>query len=71
MKNKYTVTINRKDDKEVIEVFIVGSSVTTRPYNMNIEDAVKEMIDDIGDWDYDYLKELVMLDCSLHPNVGL
>ena len=71
MKNKYTVTINRTDDKEVIEVFIVGSSVTTRPYNMNIEDAVKEMIDDIGDWDYDYLKELVTLDCSLHPNVGL
>lgn len=71
MRNKYTIYINRGDDREEIEVFINGSDVCTRPYNMNIEDAVIEMIADIGEWDYNYLKELVSLDCSLHPGVGL
>ena len=71
MRNKYTVTINRGDDKEVIEVFINGSDVCTRPYNMTIEDAIIEMIHDIGDWDFEYLKEVIKLDCSFHPGVGL
>ena len=71
MRNKYTVYINRGDEREKIEIFINGSSVCTRPYKMTIEDAVIEMIDDIGDWDYNYLKELIEQGYSLHPGIGI
>jgi metal-sulfur cluster biosynthetic enzyme len=67
MHNLYEVYIDRGDEKEKIVILINGTTVATKPYNMVIEDAVSEMIEDIGKFDYKYLKELVQEDWSLHP----
>jgi hypothetical protein len=67
MMSKHVVYINRGDEKEKIVIVISDTTVATKPHNMLIEDAVVEMIEDIGEFDYAYLKELVQQDCHLHP----
>ena len=61
-----TITIRRETEEEKIKVLfgkIDGEwQVKTEPYNMVIEDAIGNMLDDIGEWDYHYLKEAIMFE---------
>lgn len=66
---KKTVMIFRnKREFEIIEVFfeINPVSVTTRPYNMNLEDSVVEMLEDIEEFKVDYLQELILNSQSIN-----
>ena len=66
---KKTVMIFRnKREFEIIEVFfeINPVSVTTRPYNMNLEDSIVEMLEDIEEFNIDYLQELILNSQSIN-----
>ena len=69
-----TITIKRETEEEKIKV-LFGKiddewQVKTEPYNMVIEDAVSNMLDDIGKWDYEYLKEAIVFE-ETNVAVGL
>lgn len=67
---KKTIMIFRnKREFERIEVFFeIGPiRVTTRPYNMNLEDSFVEMLEDIQEFDSDYLQELILDSQSINP----
>lgn len=68
------ITIKRETEEEKIKV-LFGKiddewQVKTEPYNMVIEDAVGNMLDDIGKWDYEYLKEAIVFE-ETNVAVGL
>lgn len=69
-----TITIKRDNEEEKIKVLfgkIDGEfQVKTEPYNMVIEDAVGNMLYDIGYWDYQYLKEAIVFE-ETNVAVGL
>jgi hypothetical protein len=64
-----TVKIKRADEIERIKVLfgkIDGEfQVKTEPYNMVVEDAVGNMLDDIGEFDFEYLKEALVFELTL------
>ncbi len=64
-----TVKIKRADEIETIKV-LFGKidddwQVKTEPYNMVVEDAVGNMLDDIGEFDFEYLKEALVFELTL------
>jgi GH24 family phage-related lysozyme (muramidase) len=61
------LTVNRGDEKEVFTIYVNGVDVAVKPYNMNIEDAVLDMMYDIGEFNWEYLKEVLREDYSLYP----
>lgn len=60
------ITIKRETEEDKIKVFFDKFDdewqVKTEPYNMVIEDAVGNMLDDINKWDYEYLKEAIVFE---------
>ena len=69
-----TITIKRGNEEDKVKVLfgkIDGEfQVKTEPYKMVIEDAVGNMLDDIGHWDYEYLKETIVFE-QTNVAVGL
>lgn len=69
-----TIKINRDTEVELIKVLfgkLDGDwQVKTEPYNMVIEDAVGNMLDDIGEFDFEYLKEAISSEIT-NVSVGL
>lgn len=61
------VTINRgcskQEEKEKVKVYYEKVrdqwEVITIPQNTLLEDSVADMLDDINQWDFDYLKEVL------------
>lgn len=66
---KSIMIFRSKLEFETIEVFfeIDPISVTTRPYNMNLEDSLVEMLEDIKEFNIDYLQELILNSQSINP----
>ena len=68
------ITIKRETEEDKIKVFFDKFDdewhVKTEPYNMVIEDAVGNMLDDINMWDYEYLKEAIVFE-ETNVAVGL
>lgn len=64
------VTIVRSNEEKVeVKVHFdkIGDywEVKTEPYNMVVEDSVSDMLEDIGEWDINYLKEIVGINISM------
>lgn len=64
-----TINILRGSNTDQVKVLFgkIGDywEVKTEPYNMVIEDSVSDMLEDIGEWDIDYLKECVGSNISM------
>lgn len=66
------VTIHRgqgkQEEKEEVKVHYdkVGDywEVTTIPQNLILEDSIAEMLEDIGEWRLEYLKEVLGDNCT-------
>jgi hypothetical protein len=65
---KSIMIFRNKREFETIEVFfeIDPISVTTRPYNMNLEDSLVEMLEDIQEFNIEYLQELILNSQSIN-----
>lgn len=53
------IMVNYEEEKQPVHIFITKNNVTTHPKIPLLEFSVKEMMDDIGKWDFNYLKELI------------
>ena len=50
-------------------VYVDGDSASVKPYNMLIQDAVDEMMGDIGEFSLPYLKELFCETSAWYPTM--
>ena len=58
---------NEEKDEAKVHFDKIGDywEVKTEPYNMVVEDSVNDMLEDIGEWDINYLKECVGSNISM------
>ena len=67
---KTELKIKRETEDHIYTVFIVDNTVAIEPPNILLLDTIQEMVDDIDDYDINYLRESIGNDRSLYP-VGM